>query len=297
MSYHYILYVDEAGDDKTESLKPGDPNGNSEWLCLGGYVVRANFEASLEERRNTLLRDIGGQDGGVLHYRNYKPKNRLKVCKKLATFRARAFVVCSFKKTMVGHSNPRAATSGGDERQILYNFVTRLLLERVTEFVHDDAVKRGHKEPVLKIVMASRKGHHFGHFKEYVQKLLQQAKEGTTFLGTKEIRHEVLRYDQIERAPASKVPGLQLADAVVSATFQSIEQSSPHYSDRPALDLSGIIAKKKHHPWFPKKASNVGMTLFKATEVLDLLSDEQWEFFEAFGYDRVFLRKRRKSRK
>lgn len=182
MSYQYILYVDEAGDDKARNLKPHYPDGNSEWLCLGGYVVRESVEAELEERRNALLREIGGQDGGVLHYRNYKPRNRIKVCKKLATYRARAFVVCSFKETMIGHSNPRAATAGGDERQILYNFVTRLLLERVTEFVHNDAQKQGHKNPVLKIIMASRKGHHFGHFKEYVQTLLNQAKDGTTYL-------------------------------------------------------------------------------------------------------------------
>lgn len=193
---------------------------------------------------------------------------------------------------MIGHSNPRAATSGSDERQIFYNFVVRLLLDRVTEFVHNDAQKKGHKEPILKIVMASRKGHHFGHFKEYVQKLLEQAKEGTTFLATREIKYEVLRYDQIERAPASTVAGLQLADTIVSATFQSIERSSPHYSDSPALELMNIVAKKKHHPKFPSKASNVGMTLYPARKVVDLLDDQQLEFFEAFGYDREYLRKK-----
>ncbi|SLN29431.1 DUF3800 domain-containing protein [Ruegeria meonggei] len=297
MSYQYILYVDEAGDDKAHDLKPHNPDGNSEWLCLGGYVVRKSVEAELEERRNALLREIGGQDGGVLHYRNYKPRNRIKVCKKLATYRARAFVVCSFKETMIGHSNPRAATAGGDERQILYNFVTRLLLERVTEFVHNDALKQGHKDPVLKIIMASRKGHHFGHFKEYVQTLLEQAKEGTTYLDTREIKHEVLRYDQIERAPASTLPGLQLADTVVSATFQSIERSSPHYSDHPALHLENIVAKKKHSPWFPSKASNVGMTLYKAAQLVDTLSEEQWSFFETFGYDRAFLKKLSEKKK
>lgn len=291
MPYQYVLFVDEAGDDKAESLKPIDPHGNSEWLCLGGYVVRREFEAELEDRRDILLKEIGGQNGGTLHFRKYKRRNRIKICKKLATFPARAFVVCSFKETFVGHRNDRAATSGSDPRQVLYNFVTRLLLERVTDFVYRDAQRKGYEEPVLKIVMASRKGHHFGHFKDYIQKLLVQAREGATFLSTNEIKHEVLRYDLIERAPASTLPGLQLADSVVSATFQSIERSSPHYADKPAIELMDIIARLPRPPFNRLKADNVGMTLFPARKVIDLLSTEQWEFFSSFGYDRSYLRR------
>lgn len=297
MTYQYILFVDEAGDDKVESLKPDNPNGNSEWLCLGGYVVRAGVEDELDSRRDELLRLIGGQAGGVLHFKKYKPKNRIKICEKLAQYNARAFVVCSFKRTMMGYSNPRAASAGGDPRQILYNFVARLLLERVTEFVLKDAEEKGYSDPILKIVLASRKGHHFGHFKEYVAKLLEQAEKGTTFLRTRQVRHEVLRYDQIHRAPASSLSGLQLADAVVSATFQSIERLSPRFADKPALKLKSIFAKKRHHRVFPPVASNVGMTLYPTSEVLDLLSSEQLGFFSEFGYDMEYLRKQAKLKK
>jgi hypothetical protein len=289
MSYQYILYVDEAGDDKAESLRPNNPDGNSEWLCLGGYLVRAKLEPQLDEVRDTLLEEIGGKAGGVLHYRNYKRRNRIKVCRKLATFPARAFVVCSFKGTMVGYENKRAARAGTDPRQILYNFVTRILLERVTEFVKRDAQLNEYKEPVLKIIMASRKGHHFGQFKDYVQKLLDQAKAGVTYLDVRVIAHDVLRYDQILRAPASKVAGLQLADTVVSSTFQSIERSSPYFGDAPALELMPIIAHRKPHPKISAKASNLGMTLFPTKKAVNFLTDEQWGFFEKFGYDREYL--------
>lgn len=141
MTFQYVLYVDEAGDDKVDKLKPKHTNGNSEWLCLGGYLVRASEEGDLVQRRDTLLRSIGGKDGGTLHFRNYKPKNRERVCRLLATFPARGFVVCSYKQTMLGHSNPRAEAASGT-RQYLYNFVCRLLLERVTEFVAQDAKRK-----------------------------------------------------------------------------------------------------------------------------------------------------------
>ncbi|WP_319567486.1 DUF3800 domain-containing protein [Cohaesibacter marisflavi] len=294
MSYQYVLFVDEAGDDKTEALKPTNANGNSEWLCLGGYLIKAELESELDSRRDALLREIGGRDGGHLHYRNYKPRNRVKICEKLSTYSARAFVVCSFKKTMVGYRNPRAENSQTDPRQILYNFVVRLLLERVTEFVYEHAQAKKLEKPTLKIVMASRRGHHFGHFghfKEYVQKLQDQARYGNTFLKKKQIKQDVLQQDLIIRAPARSMAGLQLADAVVSATFQSIEQMSPHYFDHPALKLRRVIAKKRPHPRVPPKAEDYGMTLYPAREVLDLLNDEQWQFFSSFGYDRDFLRK------
>ncbi|MDG1288866.1 MAG: DUF3800 domain-containing protein [Lentibacter sp.] len=168
--HHYTLFVDEAGDDKVDKLKPLNTQGNSEWLCLGGYLIRSEDEASLERRRNDLWTAIFGQKGRPIHYRNLKDFNRLRVCKALAQHSARAFVVCSFKETTVGHENHRAARSGtaSSSSQYFYNFVVRLLLERVTEYVAKDAAKHGLESPKLNIVLASRKGHHFGHFKAYV---------------------------------------------------------------------------------------------------------------------------------
>lgn len=60
LDYNYTLFVDEAGDDKVDRLKPDFESGNSEWLCLGGYLVRAEIEADLDRRRDTILKAIGG---------------------------------------------------------------------------------------------------------------------------------------------------------------------------------------------------------------------------------------------
>ena len=81
----YILYVDEAGDDKVANLKPDCPSGSSEWLCLGGYLVRSTQDGKLEDTRDHLLKCIGGVPGNHLHYRNYKAKNRVKICRELAS--------------------------------------------------------------------------------------------------------------------------------------------------------------------------------------------------------------------
>lgn len=285
--YQYILYVDEAGDDKVNNLKPDHPNGNSEWLCLGGYLVMSEDETLLEQRRDGIYKSFGGMVGNPLHFRKCKPWNRLKICSLLAKQSARAFVVCSFKKTMVGHNNQRAAASGNDSsnRQYLYNFVSRLLLERVSEFVVDHAKREGILNPKVKIIMASRKGHHFGHFKAYVLQLIRQATAKTTYLKAKEIDPDIFQYDLIDRFPASTLAGLQLADAVVSATFQSIEQSSPHYKDKPALRLNAIFAGKQRWSGGPAFKNNLGMTVFPTKGSPVFLTEDQKSFFSNFGYD------------
>ncbi|MEP5767356.1 DUF3800 domain-containing protein, partial [Nisaea sp.] len=142
--HHYTLFVDEAGDDKVDQLKPCHKDGNSEWLCIGGYLVRADQENDLERRRDEILTSFGGQAGGTLHYKKLKAKNRISTAKRLAKrdFSARGFVVCSYKQTMIGYENPRAAAAAtGNPRDVLYNFVSRLLLERVTTYVTKTAMR------------------------------------------------------------------------------------------------------------------------------------------------------------
>ncbi|MDR0808271.1 MAG: DUF3800 domain-containing protein [Gemmobacter sp.] len=286
--HHYTLFIDEAGDDKVDRLKPDSPNGNSEWLCLGGYLVRAELEPDLDRRRDEILRSFGGQRGGVLHYRNLKPKNRLLAARKLASrdYPARGFVVCSYKKTVSGYHNTRAASAAGNPRDVLFNFVVRLLLERATHYVVNFAAPRhGIRDPVLRIVMASRKGHHFGRFKAYLAQLMYQAVAGTTYLNTRTIRAEVLRWNKIDRAAASQVSGLQLADVLVSAFFQSIERVSPHYDDKVARCLLPLMAEQAARPGVSVSRANEGVTFYPAVKVARLLTAEQSSFFAQFGYD------------
>lgn len=298
--HHYTLYVDEAGDDKVDQLKPDHPNGNSEWLCIGGYLVREDQESDLERRRDAILTSFGGQAGGTLHYKNLKPKNRISTAKRMAQkdFPARGFVVCSYKKTMIGYENARAAAAAtGNPRDVLYNFVSRLLLERVTTYVTKAASGHGIDRPILRVVMASRRGHHFGRFKAYVDQLKTQAIAGTTYLDTRQIDPSVLHRDQILRLPASASPGLQLADTLVSAFFQSIEQASPNTSDQPALFLKPLMAERKKRFRGQRRYNNEGVTLYPAKDAIHSLTALQSGFFEAFGYDPEWLKSRPKEKR
>lgn len=295
MIHQYTLFIDEAGDDKVERLKPENPDGNSEWLCLGGYLIRADVESDLDRRRDDILTAIGGKPGGVLHFQKLHPKNRVKAVQALATKAnaARGFVVCSCKQTMLDHHNVRAAAVSSNQRDYLYNWVTRLLLERVTPYVAAHAQRNGIEKPVLRIVMASRRGHHFGQFKAYVQQLINQATAGTTYLSTRQIAADVLRYNLIELAHAPSQAGLQLADALVSAFFQSIEQASPHHADKVALHLRPLMAERRTISGRRTRRDGEGVTFFPDRQAVHLLTPEQAKFFEHFGYDMGWLKSRK----
>lgn len=298
MDHHYTLFIDEAGDDKVERLKPKTPDGNSEWLCLGGYLVRATAESDLERRRDEILKAIGQKPGGVLHFRNLKPGSRALATKALASkgSPARGFVVCSLKQTMLNHHNARAAAASVNPRDYLFNWVVRLLLERVTQYVASHAQRHGIGNPLLRIVMASRRGHHFGRFKAYLQQKINQATAGTTYLATRDIEPSVLRYSLIDRAPASQLAGLQLADVLVSAFFQSIERASPHYTDKVALSLRPLMAERKTASGRSTRRDGEGVTFFPPLQAVHLLTPEQAAFFEHFGYDMALLTSRKAQR-
>ena len=292
MSHDYTLFVDEAGDDKVDRLKPEHADGNSEWLCLGGYLVRSEVEADLDQRRDDLLAMVGGQPGGVLHFKKYSSRNRQDVVRALASrqYPARGFVVCSYKRTMLGYHNPRAAAASGDTKDALYNFVCRLLLERVTAFVAEDAVRKGIEKPILRIMMDRRKGHHFYAFTAYVEQLIRQAIAGTTYLSTRQINPHVMRRTQISNPSAREVSGVQLADVLVSAFFGSIEQTAQGYGEQTALNLRPLMATRKSRPGRSVGWNNEGVTLYPATQAAHLITPEQAGFFESFGYDMDWLK-------
>lgn len=148
----------------------------------------------------------------------------------------------------------------------------------------------------MRIVLSSRRGHHFGQFKAYVQQLIHQATAGTTYLDQGKIVPEVLRYNLIELAYAPTQSGLQLADLVASAFFQSIERASPHYADKVAQTLRPLMAERKTASGRITKRDGVGVTFFPPLQAVHLLTPEQAAFFEYFGYDTGWLKSRKSQR-
>lgn len=276
--YEYILYIDEAGDDGLASVKPANPNGASEWLCIGGFLTRAADENNVVDWVKGLRETIDARQGPVLHFRKLSPTKRRTACKILAELEARAFVICSNKKNMEGHRNEKAAKKGG--KQWFYNYCVRLLMERATDLVFRSSNKFFGEPRVLKVVFSQRGGHSYGQTKAYWEVLKAQASGGSTFLNKREIKHQVLRFSLVDYVPHYQNAGLQLADIVASAFYQAVDTSSPTFDVAGAKALLPIIALENG------KASDYGVTLQPSTWKAQLTPQQQ-EIFQFYGYSFV----------
>jgi len=204
-SYGYVLYVDEAGDDGTRIFKPEDPKGSSEWLCLAGYLVRREVDTELPNLLSSIRADIGANQGPALHYRDLSPTKRQRACDLLGSAPARAFVVCSFKRTMQGHSNARAAARSGGTKQYLYNWIVRILLERVTDLCWRDSERRPADQRRVKLVFSHRGGHRYGQMKAYLELLRRQAIGKSTYIHPPDqARRDQLASDRVGSALSTR---------------------------------------------------------------------------------------------
>ncbi|WP_338469231.1 DUF3800 domain-containing protein [Roseobacter fucihabitans] len=270
------MYIDEAGDDGLSRIKPVDSNGASEWLCIGGFLTRANYEAKTVQWVKEMRRHISALQGPALHYRKLSPSKKDAACSFLADLPVKAFVVCSHKVNMRGHQSSSAAIRGG--KQWFYNYCVRLLMERATEMCLKDSLKH-YKEPrPLKVVFSARGGHSYGQTKAYWEILKRQAAGGTTVLNKREIRHQVLRFNLIDYLPHQQNAGLQIADIIASAFYQSVETSTLKWEPRHAKMLQPIMAKERN------VVADFGLAL-QPTNPRDInLTEDQKAIFRYYGY-------------
>ena len=159
--YHYVAYVDEAGDPGLKRIRPVDPQGSSEWFVLSGVVVSAENELAVRDLIPEMLEATrGNQKLGQrsdLHFRAMNDNHKSLVCSMLASKPVRCFCICSHKKSLLEWKhNPVLYRM--QNQDWFYSFLTRYLLERVTHFVVHNSKKVHGETKRVKIVYSERGG-------------------------------------------------------------------------------------------------------------------------------------------
>lgn len=273
LSYDYVLFIDEAGDDGLKRVMPIDVIGSSEWLVISGLMVRAEDEARCREWLDGIRRDINALQSGVLHFRKLSPTKRLRAAEMLGELPVRAFTVCSNKKNMRGYNNEKAATAGG--KQWFYNWVVRILMERATNYCLENSIKRLGRSAKMKVLFSARGGHSYGQTKAYWELLRTQ---GKPYLNRYQMRFEVLSYQLVDYVPHYMHAGLQLADLVASGFYQAVDDSSQKWSPDCAIAMSKIMAR------FDGSVADTGLVLqpHRINEIR--LNENQKVIFQQYGY-------------
>jgi hypothetical protein len=274
-SYSYVLYIDEAGDDGLNRVKPIDPNGASEWLILSVYLIRAEHENSCREWLNGISTDIQCKSS-VIHFRKLSQTKGARAAELLATHPARAFVVASNKKNMRGYRNERAAQAGG--KQWFYNWLVRVLLERVTEFCLQDCEDSPGTEDKIKILFSKRGGHSYGQTKAYFEWLRLQSRP---LLNKRQVDFRFISFQLVDYVPHYQDAGLQCSDIVASAVFRALNTESKNRCINAAAKLSPIMARSA-----VGEIRDFGLVLQPTNPKVLSLKPEQAEIFLHFGFSK-----------
>lgn len=223
----YVAYIDESGDDGIARVRPIDSDGASEWFVLSALVVRTGGQ-----RETVWVRDILAKlrlhQRRHLHFQPLNHERRLIVCRSIAELPLRGFIVVSNKRNMRGYHNPRAAKVWNPgPRTWFYWWMTRLLLERVTDFCARRAQRDFGEPRLVRFEFARRSGLSYAHFSSYLFWLRQQSRANALYIdcgdlnwSVVDLMNQVFAYDPMDRA------GLQLADTIASAFYQSVSENA-----------------------------------------------------------------------
>lgn len=278
MTVRFVAYIDEAGDTGIQSVKPSNPTGATEWLVLGCFLVR------IENDHSTLgwVREITAKFKNVqspyLHFADLLPAKKKIACEIIAQKPCRFFVVASNKKNIEGYRNPNLDDKN---KSWIYWWLTRLLLERVTEFCERCTPPSERGDAKLRIIFSRRGGLRYIDFERYLNRLYWQSTFGTLFISTGDLCWSAIESEEIFVLDHSARAGLQLADIGCGAFFQALEKNrsrpiacDPSYAKllekRMARDSKGRILE-------------YGFKAMPSPRVMGLDPDQR-EVFEFYGY-------------
>jgi hypothetical protein len=107
----------------------------------------------------------------------------------------------------------------------IYWFLTRLLLERVTEYCENQTPVDRRDTDKLRIIFSRRGGLTYSDFEEYLTKLYWQSRLKSLVLNYKDIKWSVIDWEEVRVLDHKERAGLQLADVVAGAFYQAVEQN------------------------------------------------------------------------
>jgi hypothetical protein len=276
--YHYVAYIDEAGDDGLKSVKPLSPNGASEWLILSAVVIRAENQALVPQWVDQIKAEFRNHQRPDIHFSGLNPAKRARACEMMARLEARYFVVASNKKNMQGYDNPFAGKI--PSTNWFYCWMTRLLLERVTKFVFDRSMA-AHGEPkLLRVEYSARGGLKYPQMSAYYEWM--RMKRSNPFLPWGKVEWDVLHRDLLKVYSHEDREGLQLADVVASAFFKACDKHDTRACDpRFAKLLKPRMARIPNST--NGQIAGFGVKLIPGIRKA-MLDPDQAEIFKFYGY-------------
>lgn len=224
MASSFIAYIDESGDEGFTFLPGG--RGSSRWFILSAAVFRRTNDlksvAALKAARSTL----GWDAKKAFHFCEMKHEQRLVLLHNLASVPFRTISVLSHKPDIPDIERYQA------NKCLLYRYLTRLLIERISWLCRDNAVSR-EGDGTVELVFSDRAMMSYDDIRNYINLLRAQSEAGSSV----NIHWPVVDLSKLRAVAHSQLAGLQVADAVATSTHYAVKLSRYNIADPSYLGM------------------------------------------------------------
>lgn len=240
MNKKYLAYIDESGD---EGIKKG-----TVWFILTAVIVEKETELKISKTIDEIKSKIGISSGKPLHWKELRNKN---VSKK-------RYIIDRLSKEDFVYTNVIINTYDMENEKLqgklLYNYVCRYLLERISWYVGDN-------NGTVDIVFSNRSNISYPELKEYMETLFND--------NECQIRKHVITSFSVFEPSQRKM--LQFADACASSLAEAFEKDSlGYYDERFVMTLQKKLYRRKG------KLLSYGLKIFPNEFIKKYLDDYPW---------------------
>lgn len=248
MPVGFRAYIDESGDEGFVFDRP-EP-ASSRWFVLSAVVTRAESDLETVKLVDDVRGDLKRPPKSSLHFKRLRHEQRLPLIARIAAARVRISSVLVHKPSILDREKFQS------ERHLLYRYVARYLLERVSWLCRDTRADTSH---TTKVIFSNRSCMSYESLREYMRTLRGRSGD----FGVR-VDWTTLDPEQIEAHSHDSLMGLQIADAVATSFFYAVERSrhgftEPRYAEmlRPVVYRSAGTYMGYGLKFWPREAERL----------------------------------------
>lgn len=212
MKSSFVAYIDESGDEGFKFLD--NERGSSRWFVVSAAVFRRENDLQAVQVLKATRELLGKPPKKALHFKDMKHDARVAYVTKVAEAHFRHVSVLVHKPSL---PEPERFQ---ESPYLLYRYVTRLLLERVS-WLCRDALRPDGCNGTVETIFSDRSAMSYDELRQYLCTLRDQSQVHDAI----RIDWNVIKPEQARAVKHDQLAGLQVADAVASSVFASMNKS------------------------------------------------------------------------
>jgi hypothetical protein len=255
MAYSYIAYIDESGDDGLSKFRiPRASGGASCWLVISALVLRYSRDLECVRWRNEIMDGIPQKKSRDLHFLKLNHNQKVFAANQVSNRFVRACSIIAEKTTI--------PTGIYNEKNQLYFYLCRYLLERVSWLCRDYRYRVREGDGRVKIVFSRRGGMSYPDFQAYLVRLRNDPEV--------RIHWQVIDINGVEAFDHSRRAGLQLADVIASSFAAGVEPNQYGNCEPRYAEALKPITYNRRNNYF-----SYGVKAFPKFDALTLTEDQK----------------------